>query len=83
MPCVQLPLFPLLRLFPLREAEEWDLGSSEQREAWERPLPWPQLRANPHSPLWGLQVVVATAISGSYKMPKKYHMQIVGEIQHG
>lgn len=28
-------------------------------------------------------VVVATAISGSYKMPKKYHMQIVGEIQHG
>ncbi|XP_057585332.1 solute carrier family 26 member 9 isoform X4 [Hippopotamus amphibius kiboko] len=28
-------------------------------------------------------VVVATAISGSCKMPKKYHMQIVGEIQHG
>ncbi|XP_023042677.1 solute carrier family 26 member 9 [Piliocolobus tephrosceles] len=28
-------------------------------------------------------VVVATAISGGYKMPKKYHMQIVGEIQHG
>nr|XP_044614306.1 solute carrier family 26 member 9 isoform X1 [Equus asinus] len=28
-------------------------------------------------------VVVATAISGSYRMPKKYHMQIVGEIQHG
>uniref|UniRef100_A0A8C2RS78 STAS domain-containing protein n=1 Tax=Capra hircus TaxID=9925 RepID=A0A8C2RS78_CAPHI len=28
-------------------------------------------------------VVVATAISGSYKMPKKYHMQIVGEIQPG
>ncbi|XP_003474831.1 solute carrier family 26 member 9 [Cavia porcellus] len=28
-------------------------------------------------------VVVATAISGSYKMPQKYHMQIVGHIQHG
>ncbi|XP_012662087.1 solute carrier family 26 member 9 [Otolemur garnettii] len=28
-------------------------------------------------------VVVATAISGGCKMPKKYHMQIVGEIQHG
>ncbi|MBZ3880665.1 Solute carrier family 26 member 9 [Sciurus carolinensis] len=28
-------------------------------------------------------VVVATAISGSYKMPRKYHMQIVGEIQRG
>lgn len=28
-------------------------------------------------------VVVATAISGSCKMPKKYHMQIVGEIRHG
>ncbi|XP_069897758.1 solute carrier family 26 member 9 isoform X2 [Dipodomys merriami] len=28
-------------------------------------------------------VVVATAISGSYKMPQKYHMQIVGEIQRG
>ncbi|XP_020036284.1 solute carrier family 26 member 9 isoform X2 [Castor canadensis] len=28
-------------------------------------------------------VVVATAISGSFKMPKKYHMQIVGEIQRG
>uniref|UniRef100_G1RWZ9 Solute carrier family 26 member 9 n=1 Tax=Nomascus leucogenys TaxID=61853 RepID=G1RWZ9_NOMLE len=28
-------------------------------------------------------VVVATAISGGYKMPKKYHMQIVGEIQRG
>ncbi|KAM9612702.1 solute carrier family 26 member 9 [Trichechus inunguis] len=28
-------------------------------------------------------VVAATAISGSYNMPKKYHMQIVGEIQHG
>ncbi|KAI6051320.1 solute carrier family 26 member 9 [Marmota monax] len=28
-------------------------------------------------------VVVATAISGSYKMPRKYHMQIVGEIQSG
>ncbi|XP_020858777.1 solute carrier family 26 member 9 [Phascolarctos cinereus] len=28
-------------------------------------------------------VVVATAISGGYKMPKKYHMQIVGEIQQG
>ncbi|XP_021482669.1 solute carrier family 26 member 9 isoform X1 [Meriones unguiculatus] len=28
-------------------------------------------------------VVVATAISGSCKMPKKYHMQIVGEIQPG
>ncbi|XP_011371268.1 solute carrier family 26 member 9 [Pteropus vampyrus] len=28
-------------------------------------------------------VVVATAISGGYKMPKKYNMQIVGEIQHG
>lgn len=39
--------------------------------------------ANPHSPFWGLQVVVATAISGGYKMPQKYHMQIVGEIQHG
>uniref|UniRef100_A0A087WSS7 Solute carrier family 26, member 9 n=1 Tax=Mus musculus TaxID=10090 RepID=A0A087WSS7_MOUSE len=28
-------------------------------------------------------VVVATAISGSCKMPKKYHMQIVGEIRQG
>ncbi|XP_027727386.1 solute carrier family 26 member 9 isoform X3 [Vombatus ursinus] len=28
-------------------------------------------------------VVVATAISGGCKMPKKYHMQIVGEIQQG
>ncbi|XP_036680106.1 solute carrier family 26 member 9 isoform X9 [Balaenoptera musculus] len=28
-------------------------------------------------------VVVATAISGGCKMPKKYHMQIVGEIQRG
>ncbi|KAM8897012.1 solute carrier family 26 member 9 [Lycaon pictus] len=28
-------------------------------------------------------VVVATAISGGCKMPQKYHMQIVGEIQHG
>ncbi|XP_066117630.1 solute carrier family 26 member 9 isoform X2 [Saccopteryx bilineata] len=28
-------------------------------------------------------VVVATAVSGGYKMPKRYHMQIVGEIQHG
>ncbi|KAM8819226.1 solute carrier family 26 member 9 isoform 2-T2 [Rhynchonycteris naso] len=28
-------------------------------------------------------VVVATAISGGYKMPKQYHMQIVGEIQLG
>uniref|UniRef100_A0A8C6R1M0 Solute carrier family 26, member 9 n=1 Tax=Nannospalax galili TaxID=1026970 RepID=A0A8C6R1M0_NANGA len=28
-------------------------------------------------------VIVATAISGSFKMPQKYHMQIVGEIQHG
>ncbi|KAM4860817.1 solute carrier family 26 member 9 [Thomomys bottae] len=28
-------------------------------------------------------VVVTTAISGSYKMPQKYHMQIVGEIQRG
>ncbi|XP_068930801.1 solute carrier family 26 member 9 isoform X2 [Petaurus breviceps papuanus] len=30
-----------------------------------------------------IQVVVATAISGGCKMPKKYHMQIVGEIQQG
>lgn len=42
-----------------------------------------QLQANPHSPLWDLQVVVATAISGGCKMPTKYNMQIVGEIQHG
>ncbi|KAF6075919.1 solute carrier family 26 member 9 [Phyllostomus discolor] len=28
-------------------------------------------------------VVVATAISGGCKMPRKYHMQIVGEIQQG
>ncbi|GAB5583664.1 solute carrier family 26 member 9 [Prionailurus iriomotensis] len=28
-------------------------------------------------------VVVATAISGGCKMPKKYHMQIVGQIQQG
>ncbi|XP_062971112.1 solute carrier family 26 member 9 [Cynocephalus volans] len=28
-------------------------------------------------------VVVATAISGGYKMPQKYQMQIVGEIQQG
>ncbi|KFO19625.1 solute carrier family 26 member 9 [Fukomys damarensis] len=28
-------------------------------------------------------VVVATAISGSCKMPQKYHMQIVGQIQRG
>ncbi|XP_004685617.1 PREDICTED: solute carrier family 26 member 9 [Condylura cristata] len=28
-------------------------------------------------------VVVATAISGSCNMPQVYHMQIVGEIQHG
>ncbi|XP_077013701.1 solute carrier family 26 member 9 isoform X3 [Tamandua tetradactyla] len=28
-------------------------------------------------------VVVATAVSGSCKMPQRYHMQIVGEIQHG
>ncbi|XP_060034715.1 solute carrier family 26 member 9 isoform X3 [Erinaceus europaeus] len=28
-------------------------------------------------------VVVATAVSGGCKMPQKYHMQIVGEIQHG
>ncbi|XP_036923031.1 solute carrier family 26 member 9 [Sturnira hondurensis] len=28
-------------------------------------------------------VVVATAVSGGCKMPRKYHMQIVGEIQQG
>ncbi|XP_045154124.1 solute carrier family 26 member 9 [Echinops telfairi] len=28
-------------------------------------------------------VVVATAVSGGCKMPKKYHMQIVGDIQRG
>ncbi|XP_004862134.1 solute carrier family 26 member 9 isoform X1 [Heterocephalus glaber] len=28
-------------------------------------------------------VVVATAVSGSCKMPQKYHMQVVGHIQHG
>ncbi|XP_025776829.1 solute carrier family 26 member 9 [Puma concolor] len=39
--------------------------------------------ASPHSPFWALQVVVATAISGGCKMPKKYHMQIVGQIQQG
>lgn len=31
------------------------------------------MRANPCSLFWVLQVVVATAISGSYKMPKSTH----------
>lgn len=65
-----------------KAARQWDLGILEKTFRKD-PGPKPQPRADIHSPLWGLQVVVATAISGSYKMPKKYHMQIVGEIQHG
>lgn len=77
-PCIWLPLFLLLGLFPFEDAGEWDLESPEKRELERDPCP-----ANPHSLCWDLQVVVATAISGGCKMPRKYHMQIVGEIQQG